>query len=65
MESRWVLEMGRARKDHLSSGWWVKYRTRASMIGCVDVDGNYVIEEETCEVGLLMSANNLTGEGRR
>ena len=29
----------------------VKYRTRASSIaGCVNVDGDEVIEEETCEI---------------
>lgn len=42
-ESRWVLEMGRARKIHMFPGRRVKNSTRASsMVICVNVDGDDV-----------------------
>lgn len=44
VESRWALEMGRARVLHRCPVRRVRYRTRTScMIGCVDVDGDEAI----------------------
>lgn len=49
VESRWALEMGRARVLHRCPVRRVRYRTRTScMIGCVDVDGDEAIMKRRC-----------------